>query len=251
MKIRLKGDEKLIVVDYRKKPQTRPTEIRYGLELPVVLEFYHDNDSAFTEAELSIFTSFQFAVDKDLDFTTNPPVLANNSTTTFVIAGNTISFTAMTDTAAYKALIGDSLLAEAYGEFKAYKPGKTRPTLAPVFDVVARNAVAADGSEEPPASPELYITIAEAYALIADCSKCYPPTAPLTFTKANVDATTKLLPVPHGLGQRRCLSVTIEPESGEQFRFDKITSVDDDNLNIDCTSEYDDMAGNYYLRVRK
>jgi len=166
MKIRLKGDEKLQVVDYNKKQQARPTEIKYGLELPLILEFYHDDGSVFAEEELSIYTSFQFAIDEDFDFTTNPPILANNSTTTFVISGNTISFTAMTDTAAFKALIGDDPSAEAYGEFKAYKPGKTRPGLAPVFKVMAYNAVAADGSEEPSTSPELYITTAEAYALV-------------------------------------------------------------------------------------
>ena len=168
MIIRLKGDEKLKVVNYRKKTQSRKPEIPYGHELSMVLEFYHDNDAAYTEEELSVYTSFQWAMDNDFNFSTDPPVLANNATTTFIISGNTISFTVMTDTADLKTDLANDPIIDYYAEFKAYKPGKTRPGLGPVFEINVSNAVAADGSAVPSASPELYITTAEAYALVQD-----------------------------------------------------------------------------------
>ena len=254
MIIRLKGDEKLSVVDVNKKEQSRKPEVPYGYELPLTLVFYHDDGSDYNEAELSAFISFQFAMDKDFNFSTDPTVLANNSTTSFVISGNTVSFTIMTDTAPLKAHLGDEPTINYYAEFKAYKPGKIRPGLGPVFPIKVRNAVAADGSAEPSASPELYITYAEAYALMGDYPSCYPVASdpPLTFTKADVDSETKLYRVTHDLGQKWALGVRIDSElTGKPIEFDDIIPVDENNLDIDCTNKYDDMSGNYYLRVKK
>ncbi|MDD5698496.1 MAG: hypothetical protein PHH77_07750 [Victivallaceae bacterium] len=165
MLIRLKGDENLVPVDYRKAPISKPIYVMYGFELPIVLEFYHDNGNAFDETELSCYTSFQFGIDSDYDFSTDPAALANSG---FEVSENTLSFILLTDSAKFKTLLGNESTANAVAELKCYTSGSTKPKLSVSFDVKLRNAVLADGTGEPSSNPELYITHSEAYALVQE-----------------------------------------------------------------------------------
>lgn len=189
MIIRLKGDTELKPVDIRRKTLTRKPVFPYGFELEIILEFYHDDDTAYDESELTVFNSFQFGIDEDFDFATDPPVLADNSTTSFTISGNTISFALMTDSPDFKTMIGDSRYGDGWTEFKAYKPGKTKPTLRSVFEIQGENSVIADGTGVPGSNPELYLTAAEIYALINSSKNLdVPADAATAFELGRLDA---------------------------------------------------------------
>lgn len=148
-------------------PTPRPADITYGLHLPITLRLYWDNAgvaTAYTQEELEAFVSWQFAVDVDYDFATDPAVLTSSG---FAIEGNAISFVAATNTDRFIAALATAAYVDGGGELKGYVAGDTLPAIVVQFPVRLR-ATRTDETATPPEETQpSFVTQAQVQALLA------------------------------------------------------------------------------------
>jgi hypothetical protein len=226
-----------------------PVKISYDVNIDWALTFVEEN--GLTPVDVSDAVAWRAAIDDDYDHSSEPMARTlNENIDSSQAASGIITTTLDTYTATYLAALGTSPKKNAYFELRGFNSGG-KVIHEASFLITAYNSIDPEGeSELDPPSDDASKTWTE--ALLSAYSRCYPADGPLTFTKADVDSGTKLLSVNHALNQKWGLSVSIGSEElGKQINLDDILPVDADNLNIDCTTWYDDMTGNYYLLIRK
>lgn len=163
-----------------------PPIIHYGMELPITLEIYHDDakTTPFSEEELAIFVALQFAVDNDWTDTTNPALIISDG---FVISGNTISFTLLTNTQKFLDILDNKESAPATAELKGWKLGAELPAITIQFGVLLKSAVVSGTASPPSETISQYMLSAAIRALIANCEvRILPIDVDFTIAQQNV-----------------------------------------------------------------
>lgn len=161
-------------------PTARPVSLVYGMRVPLTIALYHDDGQAtpYSQAEMEQYAAWQFAVDEDYDHATPTAVLTS---TGFVVAGNTVTFTAATNTDRFLAILAGGARKDGGGELKGYKSGETLPALVVQFPVRLQATRTGETAEPPVEQQPDFVTAAQAESIAAGkIDTHYPPTEKTT-----------------------------------------------------------------------